>query len=173
MEALRRPRAPRRSSSQGPTLAPARGELVLPGNIQAIAETPIFARSEGYLRKRHGRTSATASRRGSCLPWWRRPKSTSRCSRRQATLSRAEATPGPGQGSPWNSPNTQLKLAEVTAQRWNTLFAKRVVSRQEADEKQAAYEARRADNEAARANVAAATQAVAASQAELQRLAWN
>jgi RND family efflux transporter MFP subunit len=63
-----------------------------------------------------------------------------------------------------------LKLAEVTAQRWNTLFVKRVVSRQEVDEKQAAFDARRADNDAARANVAAATQAVAASQAELQRL---
>ncbi len=150
-------------------LVPARGALVLPGNIQAIVESPIFARSEGYLQKRlvdiGDRVEA-----GQLLAVVEAPEVDKQVQQGQATLSRAEATLAQTRAAQEQS-YTQLKLAEVTAQRWNTLFAKGVVSRQEADEKQAAYEARRADNEAARANVTAAVNAVAASQADLQRLA--
>jgi len=149
-------------------VAPARGELVLPGSIQAIAEAPIFARSEGYLRRRMADIGDRV-RAEQLLAIVEAPEVDSQVRQAQATLSRAEATLAQTKASLEQS-NTQLKLAEVTAQRWTTLFAKRVVSRQEVDEKQAAFEARKADNEAARANVAAATQAIAAAQAELQRL---
>lgn len=148
--------------------APARGALVLPGNIEAIAEAPIFARSEGYLQKR---TADIGDRvdAGQLLAVIEAPEVDKQVQQAQATLSRSEAGLAQAKAALEQS-GAQLKLAEVTAQRWNTLFTKRVVSRQEADEKQAAYEARRADNEAARANVAAAANQVAASQADLQRL---
>ena len=150
-------------------LAPARGALVLPGNIQAIVEAPIFARSEGYLQKRlvdiGDRVDA-----GQLLAVVEAPEVDKQVQQAEATVSRSEATLAQTRAAQEQS-YTQLKLAEVTAQRWNTLYAKGVVSRQEADEKQAAYEARRADNEAARANVAAAVNAVAGSHADLQRLA--
>lgn len=149
-------------------LAPARGALLLPGNIQAIAETPIFARAEGYLQKRmvdigdHVET-------GQLLAVVEAPEVDKQVQQAEAALTRAEAGLAQARAALEQS-NAQLKLAEVTAQRWNALFTKRVVSRQEADEKQAAYDARRADSEAARANVAAATNAIAASRADLQRL---
>jgi RND family efflux transporter MFP subunit len=150
------------------TLTPARGELMLPGNIQAIIESPIFARSEGYLRTRLVDIGDQV-RVGQLLAVVETPEVDKQVQQAQATLSRAEATLAQTKAALAQS-DTQLKLAEVTAQRWNTLFAKRVVSRQEADEKQAAFDARRADFDAARANVAAANNAAAASQADLQRL---
>ncbi len=150
-------------------LAPARGVLVLPGNIQAITEAPIFARSEGYLQKRMVDIGDRVEA-GQLLAVVEAPEVDKQVQQAQATLSRVEAGLAQTRAAQEQS-YTQLKLAEVTAQRWNTLFTKGVVSRQEADEKQAAYDARRADNEAARANVAAAENAVTASRADLQRLA--
>lgn len=148
--------------------APARGSLLLPGNIEAIAQTPIFARSEGYLQKWlvdiGDRVEA-----GQLLAVVEAPEVDKQVQQAQATLSRAEASLAQARAALEQS-SAQLKLAEVTAQRWSTLFTKRVVSRQEADEKQAAYEARRADNEAARASVTVAVNTVAASQADLQRI---
>jgi RND family efflux transporter MFP subunit len=149
-------------------LAPARGALVLPGNIQAITEAPIFARSEGYLQKRMVDIGDRVEA-GQLLAVVEAPEVDKQVQQAQATLLRAEASLAQTRAAQEQS-NTQLKLAEVTAQRWNTLFTKGVVSRQEADEKQAAYDARRADNEAAHANVTAAENAVAASRADLQRL---
>jgi RND family efflux transporter MFP subunit len=149
-------------------LAPARGVLALPGNIEAIAETPIFARSEGYLQKRMVDIGDRVNTE-QLLAVVDAPEVDKQVQQAQATMSRAEAGLAQAKAALEQS-SAQLKLAEVTAQRWNTLFEKRVVSRQEADEKQAAYEARRADSEAARANVAAAANAVTASQADLQRL---
>jgi RND family efflux transporter MFP subunit len=149
-------------------LLPARGALVLPGNIEAITEAPIFARSEGYLQKRlvdiGDRVDA-----GQLLAVVEAPEVDKQVQQARATLSHAEASLAQAKAA-LDQSGAQLKLAEVTAQRWNTLFTKRVVSRQEADEKQTAFEARRADEEAARANVAAAADTVAASQADLQRL---
>jgi RND family efflux transporter MFP subunit len=149
-------------------LVPARGALVLPGNIEAITEAPIFARSEGYLQKRMVDIGDRVGG-GQLLALVEAPEVDKQVQQAQATLSRSEASLAQAKAA-LDQSAAQLKLAEVTAQRWNTLFDKRVVSRQEADEKQAAFEARRADEEAARANVTAAANTVAASQADLQRL---
>lgn len=149
-------------------LLPARGDLVLPGSMQAITETPIFARSEGYVRQRLV-DIGDAVRKGQLLAVIEAPELDKQVQQAQATLARAESATEQSKAS-LSQTETQLKLAEVTAQRWNTLFNKRVVSRQEVDEKQAAFEARRADFAAARANVSAAESAVAAYRADLQRL---
>lgn len=147
---------------------PARGDLVLPGTIQALNEAPIFARSEGYLRKRLADIGDSV-KAGQLLAVIEAPEVDKQVQQARAAVSRAEASLAQAKAALEQS-TTQMKLAEVTSQRWNALFARKVVSRQEADEKQAAYEARRADSDAAKANVAAATQSVAASQADLQRL---
>jgi RND family efflux transporter MFP subunit len=148
--------------------ASVRSELLLPGNVQALVETLIYARSEGYLRRRLADIGDHVQN-GQLLAVVEAPEVDRQVQQAQASLSRSEATQAQAKAALEQS-STQLKLAEVTAQRWNTLFTRRVVSRQEADEKQAAYDARRSDNEAARANVAAAQEAVAASRADLQRL---
>ncbi len=149
-------------------LLPPRGDLQLPGTIQAIQDTAIYARAEGYLRKRFV-DIGDAVKEGQVLAQVETPELDRQIQQAQALLSRSEAALAQAKAALEQS-TTQLKLSEVTAQRWNTLFSRRVVSRQEADEKQAAYDARRADNQAAQANLAAADNAVRASQAELQRL---
>jgi RND family efflux transporter MFP subunit len=149
-------------------MRPARGDLLLPGSMQAITETPIFARSEGYVRKRFVDIGDRV-KEGQLLAVVEAPEVDRQVQQAQASLSRAEAALEQSKAALEQS-NTQLKLAEVTAQRWTTLFGKKVVSRQEVDEKQAAFDARRADNQASRANVAAANNVVAASRAELQRM---
>jgi RND family efflux transporter MFP subunit len=147
--------------------ATVRGDLLLPGTVQALVETPIFARAEGYLHQRLADIGDRVTS-GQLLAVVEAPEVDQQVQQAQASLSRAEAAQAQTAAALQQS-NTQLKLAEVTAQRWNTLFTRRVVSRQEADEKQAAFDARRADNEAARANVSAAQETVAASRAELRR----
>jgi RND family efflux transporter MFP subunit len=147
---------------------PARGDLLLPGSMQAMTETPIFARSEGYVRKRFVDIGDRVQE-GQLLAVIEAPEVDRQVQQAQASVSRAEAALEQAKAALEQS-NTQMNLAEVTAQRWTTLFGKRVVSRQEVDEKQAAYDARRADNKAAQASVSAANDVVAASRAELQRL---
>ncbi len=150
------------------TVLPSRGDLTLPGTILAISEAPIFSRSEGYLQKRFVDIGDRVSQ-GQLLALIEAPEVDKQVQQAQAAVARAEASLAQTQAALEQS-TTQMKLAEVTAQRWNTLFAKRVVSRQEVDEKQAAYEARRADNAAMQANVNAARETVSASQADLRRL---
>ena len=167
-QALRQTQAPPTVLVAKATRLPARGDLLLPGTILAGTETSVFARAEGYLRKRLVDIGDTV-KADQVLATVEAPEVDKQVLQAQATLSRAEAALLQAKAALEQS-NTQLKLAEVTAQRWNTLFAKRVVSRQEADEKQASWEARRADNEAARANVTAAENTVNANRADLQRL---
>ena len=143
-------------------------ELVLPGSVQALTESPIFARSEGFLRKRLVDMGDRVTS-GQLLATVEAPEVDKQVEQGQATLARAEAAHRQAAAALQQS-NTQLALAKVTAERWRTLFTRKVVSQQEADEKQAAYEARMADNDAARANVAAAEETTAASRADLQRL---
>ena len=54
--------------------AEGRGNLVLPGNIQAVTEAPILARAEGFLKTRYvdigDRVTPDSSWRNSKLPIW-------------------------------------------------------------------------------------------------------
>jgi RND family efflux transporter MFP subunit len=63
-----------------------------------------------------------------------------------------------------------LKLASVTAGRVRQLTAEGVLSKQELDDKEAAFEARQADVAASEANLAAGKNAVTANEANTQRL---
>jgi RND family efflux transporter MFP subunit len=149
-------------------VVPARGDLLLPGNTQAVAEAPIFSRAEGYVARRLVDIGDRV-KPGQLLVVIETPEVDKQVQQAEAAVSRSEAALAQAEAAVQQS-DAQLRLAEVTAQRWNTLVERRVVSRQEADEKQAAFEARRADNAAARANAAAAKNAVKISQADLQRI---
>jgi len=62
------------------------------------------------------------------------------------------------------------ELAEVTMRRWDTLVGKGVLSKQDGDDKQAAYRVRLAEVAAGEAAVAAAQQSVQAAEADYRRL---
>ncbi|MGB9606438.1 MAG: efflux RND transporter periplasmic adaptor subunit, partial [Bryobacteraceae bacterium] len=143
-------------------------ELSLPGNVQAIIETPIYARADGYVRRRLADIGDRV-RPGQLLAEIESPELDEQIREAEANLRRARSSLEQSRAA-LQQARAQMELAKVTAQRWQTLVAKGVLPRQEGDEKQAAYLARQADVAAAEAAVHAAEQAVAASESNLQRL---
>jgi RND family efflux transporter MFP subunit len=111
--------------------------LLLPGALQAFVDTPIRARTSGYVARWlvdiGDRVNA-----GQTLAVIESPEVDRELNQTRASLEQAQAN---------------LELARVTAERWKTLGLQNAVARQDIDQKNADYEARQADVAAARANV--------------------
>lgn len=120
-----------------PQPLPADTDLVLPGNLQANYDAPIYARTSGYL-KRWLVDIGTHVKRGQLLAQIESPEVDQQLRQAEANLAMAVAN---------------QKIADVTAERWRHLRATDSVSKQEADEKISAAEAMNAQVLAARANV--------------------
>jgi len=112
-------------------------ELILPGNIQANYEAPIYARTSGYL-KRWLVDIGTPVKAGQLLAEIESPEIDQQLRQAEADLSTAQAN---------------QKIADLTAQRWKDLRSTDSVSKQEADEKIASAASGDAQMQAARANV--------------------
>jgi RND family efflux transporter MFP subunit len=112
-------------------------ELVLPGNLQANYEAPIYARTSGYL-KRWLVDIGTPVKAGQLLALVESPEVDSQLHQAEADLATAEAN---------------QKIAALTAERWRNLRASDSVSKQEADEKISLAASNDAQVQAARANV--------------------
>jgi RND family efflux transporter MFP subunit len=112
-------------------------ELVLPGNLQANYEAPIYARTSGYLRRWYVDIGAKVHK-GQLLGDIEAPEVDQQLQQAEAGLSVAQAN---------------QKIADLTAERWRHLRATDSVSRQEADQKVSAAQASDAQVQAARANV--------------------
>ena len=180
-----------------PERAPAATAFVLPGNIQAIEETALYARVNGYLHERFVDIGARV-RAGQVLAVIETPELEQELAQARAALAQAEvgvtqtqakrdqarATHQQARAS-LEQARATLALAQVAKDRWNALVElPGAVSRQEADEKrtaaevgqanvtaaQATVEATRASVSVAEADVAAARTTVAAQQANVQRL---
>jgi RND family efflux transporter MFP subunit len=121
-------------------IAPMRGEaqqeLVLPGNVQAYYDAPIYARVSGYLRKWYV-DIGTKVKAGDLLAEIETPELDQQLRQAQADLATAIA---------------KEKLAETTAKRWQSMLTSTAVSKQEADEKTGDFEAKHATVNAERAN---------------------
>ena len=111
--------------------------LVLPGNLQSYFEAPIFARVNGYLKNWNVDIGARV-KAGQLLAEIDTPELYQQLEQAKADLVSAESNE---------------KLAEITARRWNNLRATDSVSQQEADQKQADLEVKKAAVAASQANV--------------------
>jgi len=120
-----------------PTTGSQAGDLVLPGNVQAFTETPIYSRTNGYLKKWYFDIGAHV-RKGQLLAEIETPEVDQQLNQSRAELERMQA-------------NEQL--AGVTSSRWLALLAKHAVSQQEADEAKSHYIAEQAAVDASLANV--------------------
>jgi RND family efflux transporter MFP subunit len=111
--------------------------VMLPGNVQAFVDTPIYARTAGYLTKWFvdigGKVEA-----GQLLAVIDTPEVDQQLRQAEAAQLQAEAN---------------LNLAKTTAERWQNLLKSDGVSQQEVDQNVSAYKARQADLQAAVANV--------------------
>src|ERR1700734_2435153 len=92
-------------------------ELVLPGTTQAFIDTPIFARTSGYLKQWYFDIGAHVEK-GQLLAVIETPELDQQLGQAQANLKTAQA-------------NEQL--AEITATRWQNLLTTDSVSKQETD----------------------------------------
>jgi RND family efflux transporter MFP subunit len=111
-------------------------ELVLPGTTQAFIDTPIFARTSGYLKQWYFDIGAHVEQ-GQLLAVIETPELDQQLAQAQANLKTAQANE---------------KLAEITAARWQNLLKTDSVSKQETDQavqdlsaKQATVESMTAD----------------------------
>jgi RND family efflux transporter MFP subunit len=140
----------------------------LPGSIQAVTETPVFSRSNGYVRKRFvdigDRVTAGHLLAEIEVPELEQQLVQGRAELQQArsALEQTSATLEQGRAN--------AELTRITAQRWASLSSKGAVSRQENDTYQSQYQAQIANVKALEKAVAAARNNVAASEANVARL---
>jgi RND family efflux transporter MFP subunit len=111
--------------------------LVLPGSTQAIQETALYARTNGYVRKWNVDIGAKVEA-GQLLAEIDTPEVDQELNQARANVSQAIAN---------------ADLARATRARWQHLVDQKVVSPQEFDEKKSAADARDADLKVAQANV--------------------
>jgi len=151
-----------------PKLGALKTEVVLPGNIQAYTDSPIYARSSGYLKKWYvdigGRVKA-----GQLLAEIEAPEVDQQVLQAKAALDQAEAALEQARAT-YQQGKTNEELARVTAERWKNLAARGAVSRQENDQYQAQYQAALANTEALQKAIAAAESNVSSSKANVARL---
>jgi RND family efflux transporter MFP subunit len=102
-----------------PKLGDTNEEVVLPGNTQAFTDSPIYARTNGYLKKWYV-DIGTHVKAGELLAEIEAPELDHQLQQAKADMATTEAN---------------LKLAQTTADRWTFLLKTQSVSRQETDEK--------------------------------------
>jgi len=148
--------------------APAETEIELPGNIQALMETALFARADGYVQRIMADIGDYV-KPGQLLAEIESPEMDQQILEARANFQRSQSALRQAEAA-LSQAKADLGLAEITAQRWLVLVDKGVLSKQDGDEKRAALAARQADVMAAEAAVQAARESMAASEATLQRL---
>jgi RND family efflux transporter MFP subunit len=112
-------------------------EIVLPGNTQAFNDTPIYARTNGYLKHWYV-DIGTHVKQGQLLADIDTPEVDQQLEQARADLKNAQA-------------NEQL--AEITAARWQNLLKTNSVSKQETDQAVSDLSARQASVDSMAANV--------------------
>ena len=113
------------------------GEIALPGNTQAFNDTPIYARTNGYLKKFFVDIGQHVTQ-GQLMAIIETPEVDQQLQVAEADLKSTQAN---------------LSLADTTAQRYQNLLKSDSVSKQETDVAVSGAAARRASVEAAEANV--------------------
>ncbi len=121
----------------GPKAGSPQEEIVLPGTLQAYADAPIYARTNGYLKRRLV-DLGTRVKAGQLLAEIDAPELEQQLQQARADLATADAN---------------LRLAQVTADRYRELVKTDSVTQQDADNAVGAFEARKAALESARHNV--------------------
>src|SRR6266849_1413538 len=106
-----------------PKPEPPQEELVLPSSLQAYTESPIYARTNGYLAHWY-KDIGSAVQKGQLLADIDTPEVDQELMQARAARNQAEA---------------QLSLAKTSAERWETLRKMDAVAQQETDERSSGY----------------------------------
>jgi RND family efflux transporter MFP subunit len=120
-----------------PKIEPQQEELVLPSSLQAYIESPIYARTNGYLAHWF-KDIGSHVQKGELLADIETPEVDQELMQARAARNQAEA---------------QLNLAKTSAERWDTLRKMDAVAQQETDERTSGYTQAQAALASATANV--------------------
>ncbi|HET9741810.1 MAG TPA: efflux RND transporter periplasmic adaptor subunit [Terriglobales bacterium] len=120
-----------------PSAEKSQEELVLPATVQAYKESPIYARTSGYLQHWY-KDIGSHVRQGELLAVIDTPEVDQELAQARAAKQQAEA---------------QLGLAKISAQRWQNLRKSDSVSQQEVDQEVSGYQQAQANVAASEANV--------------------
>jgi len=120
-----------------PTAEAPQEDLVLPGTLQAYVESPIYARTNGYLRKWYRDIGSRVSQ-GELLADIDTPEVDQQLSQARADLNTSQANEN---------------LSRITATRYEELLKTDGVSKQEVDNAAGDYAAKKATVQSAEANV--------------------
>src|SRR5262249_51540294 len=112
-------------------------ELILPGNTQAFADAPIYARTSGYLSKWFFDIGAHV-KKGQLLAEIETPEVDQQLQQARAEL---------------ETPKSNFELARLTAERYQPLLKSGVVSQQLADQAASDFTAKKTAVDSAAANV--------------------
>src|SRR5438552_7899886 len=112
-------------------------EIILPGNIQPFISSPIYARTDGYLKKWYFDIGAHV-KAGQLLAVIQTPELDQQLAQARSTLATAQAN---------------LELAKITRDRYQGLLTKRAVAQQDVDNAVGTINANKAVVDADMANV--------------------
>jgi RND family efflux transporter MFP subunit len=112
-------------------------EIVLPGNVQPFISAPIYARTNGYLKSWYADIGAHV-RKGQLLAVIETPEVDQQLLQSRSNLTTSEAN---------------LKLSEITKNRYQGLLATHAVAQQDVDNAVGTYNANKSIVEANQANV--------------------
>jgi RND family efflux transporter MFP subunit len=112
-------------------------EIILPGNIQPFVTSPIYARTDGYLKKWYFDIGAHV-KAGDLLAIIQTPEVDEQLAQAHSTLATAQAN---------------LQLAQITRDRYQALLTKHAVAQQDVDNAVGTYAANQAIVDADMANV--------------------
>ena len=125
---------------------PSAGKLELPGTVQAFEQTPVYARTSGYVTRRLVDIGDRVQK-GQLLATIDDPQTTQQLRQAEASVMQLKAQLAQAAAN--------AKLTTLNDQRYEELFKQGVVSRQTADTQQAQSGANDATVQAARANISA------------------
>ena len=155
-----------------PSRAPATADFTLPGDVQAIQDVPIFARADGYLKRRFVDIGDRV-RAGQVLAEIDTPELDQQVAQGRATLALAQASLAQAQSALQQARATlqhseaTMRFNDVTLARWRELKRRELVAQQDVDNYQAASDGSRADVAAAQANIEALAASAKAAQANV------
>jgi RND family efflux transporter MFP subunit len=112
-------------------------EVILPGNIQPFISSPIYARTDGYLKAWYFDIGAHV-KQGQLLATIQTPEVDEQLAQARSTLATAQAN---------------VELAQITRDRYQSLLTKHAVAQQDVDNAVGSYSANKAVVDADMANV--------------------
>jgi len=142
--------------------------LVLPGNIEALTEAPVLARATGYILKRYADIGDRV-KSGQPLADIDAPELNQQILQAKAAVEQAAAAVEQAQAN-LEQGRSNERLAQVTAQRFDNLFHKGVISHQDNDTYQTQSASQTANVQALSKAVSGAEKNLTAVQANVARL---